>query len=483
MELFSYQKEAITALLRKVERYHGALLYGDVRTGKTRVCIALAQKLKVDTCLFVTKKSAIQSIQDEYKKVKDNGDLAFICINYELFRSKKFESLKLALHNQSVLVILDESHNIIGSHRTEENLTYNRIYRFLRDREKQTYCVTCTGTPNPESPLQYYRQIAIIPRNSLSVWFPTLWRFKDQGCDLAYDHVYIRGVLTKRENLSASKIKNVRVQFPNIVINPQEEVDMHIVRMKSQDVPNGKITWKKINITCQATEAALHQAAKREEYQFTCAGADVRIPFFNATRKAHALRQLAGGAFMYNSESFENGGFDNEEFTIKRLTKEEKFHHFMSGKCKYIAQCLEKGYRLAIYYYYHSEREMFKKVFPDIIHFENSSSIQEFNSNLSHRAIALQITACREGIRIDNVDKIIFYTLDHSCVSNLQAPARAQSYYNKVKDYSVEYLINKSKFSIDDDIYDSVFKKRKNFLLSKITFDDLQRKKGAEVPC
>ena len=72
MKFRKYQIEIINKAFDVLVKYGFVYLSMQVRTGKTLTAMGIAQKLGVDNMLFVTKKKAISSIEDDYKKLKPN---------------------------------------------------------------------------------------------------------------------------------------------------------------------------------------------------------------------------------------------------------------------------------------------------------------------------------------------------------------------------------------------------------------------------
>ena len=70
MKFRKYQSEIIDKAFDVLVKYGFVYLSMQVRTGKTLTAMGTAQKLGVDNMLFVTKKKAISSIEDDYKKLK-----------------------------------------------------------------------------------------------------------------------------------------------------------------------------------------------------------------------------------------------------------------------------------------------------------------------------------------------------------------------------------------------------------------------------
>ena len=67
MEFRQYQKEIITQGLQVLQRYKFLYLAMEVRTGKTLTSLGLADRLNCKNVLFITKKKAISSIENDYK--------------------------------------------------------------------------------------------------------------------------------------------------------------------------------------------------------------------------------------------------------------------------------------------------------------------------------------------------------------------------------------------------------------------------------
>ena len=65
MKFRKYQIEIINKAFDVLVKYGFVYLSMQVRTGKTLTAMGIAQKLGVDNMLFVTKKKAISSIEDD----------------------------------------------------------------------------------------------------------------------------------------------------------------------------------------------------------------------------------------------------------------------------------------------------------------------------------------------------------------------------------------------------------------------------------
>lgn len=102
VEFRPYQLNIINQGTDVIKRYGYLYLAMEVRTGKTLTSLGIADKMKADKVLFITKKKAISSIEADYNNLKPNYFLKVI----------NYESLHLVMDLfRWDLVILDEAHS------------------------------------------------------------------------------------------------------------------------------------------------------------------------------------------------------------------------------------------------------------------------------------------------------------------------------------------------------------------------------------
>ena len=101
MKFRDYQIEIIDKAVEVLKANRFVYLSMQVRTGKTLTAMGTAQKLGVKSMLFVTKKKAIGSIEEDYKKLNPQYNLT--CINYESLHK---------LTGRFDLIVLDEAHSL-----------------------------------------------------------------------------------------------------------------------------------------------------------------------------------------------------------------------------------------------------------------------------------------------------------------------------------------------------------------------------------
>ena len=142
-KLRSYQKEASEQGLEILKKHKILILCFEVRTGKTHISLDIAKYYS--NVLFVTKKKAISSIQEDYITAGHKYDITVT--NYENLHNIK---------GNFDLVIADESHNL-GTYPKP-----NKKAKILRSFVKNDL-ILMSGTITPESNSQLFHQFWISP--------------------------------------------------------------------------------------------------------------------------------------------------------------------------------------------------------------------------------------------------------------------------------------------------------------------------------
>ena len=139
MELRGYQKKISEQAANLLRNFKIAFLCMEVRTGKTLTSLNAANIYGAKKVLFVTKKKAISSILNDYKRI--NTDYQLYIINYDMLHKcdDKFD-----------LIILDESHSLGQYPKPSERTKY--LKKICTDKP----IIYLTGTPTPETYSQLY---------------------------------------------------------------------------------------------------------------------------------------------------------------------------------------------------------------------------------------------------------------------------------------------------------------------------------------
>ena len=117
----------------------------EVRTGKTLTSLGIAKLQNKKNVLFVTKKKAISSIENDYDLL--NPDFSITIINYESLH--KVEGV-------FDLVILDEAHSMGAFPKPSKRA---KQVKELLQKSDNPNVILLSGTPTPESYSQMYHQV------------------------------------------------------------------------------------------------------------------------------------------------------------------------------------------------------------------------------------------------------------------------------------------------------------------------------------
>ena len=171
VEFRQYQKDIIASGFTILQEHGFLYLALEVRTGKTLTSLGIANEMRVKHVLFITKKKAMGSIEDDYAML--NPSYKMTIINYE--------SLHHVMDDEMWdLIILDEAHGLGAFAKPSERAI---MVKDLIEKCKP-YVILLSGTPTPESYSQMYHQVYGIPNNPFRK-YKSFYRFAD-------DHVKIK---------------------------------------------------------------------------------------------------------------------------------------------------------------------------------------------------------------------------------------------------------------------------------------------------
>lgn len=157
------QRKASKKVVKRINKFGIALLWGQVRSGKTRPFLEASRGFKT---LVITKKDAIEGILSEAKAIGIEVDV----INYHSVS-------KIPNPDSYDLVILDECHLYIAN----ASAKVSSIWKMVFDYTQKKRLIFASGTPTAEGYGGLYHML------KLSTWSPfrkykrfTLW-FEDYG--------------------------------------------------------------------------------------------------------------------------------------------------------------------------------------------------------------------------------------------------------------------------------------------------------------
>ena len=366
MQPRDYQIDIANRGLEILNEFGLVYLAMQVRTGKTITSLLLASKMNVGNVLFVTKKKAISSIEDDFK-------LSDFLYKLEVIN---FESVHKC-QGYYDLIIIDEAHSLgqypIPSERT----------KLLKELCKVKPVIFLSGTPSPESFAQLFHQFLVSDRSP----------FKDHKNFYSWHKAY--GIPKKkfvfnRELADYSLVKTEMIESETshlFLTYTQVEAGFEsLVQEAILYVPmSDKVKWAIDKITKD-------KLFKTKDGQMVLAD--------TAVKEMQKVHQICSG-------------------TVK--TEDGNAIIFDDSKARYIKERF-KGQKIAIFYKYIAEGLLLKSMFNNVY-----DDPQEFNKAGEDAVFISQVQSGREGINLSTADALVMYNIDFSAVSYWQSRARMQT--------------------------------------------------------
>lgn len=363
IEFREYQKEIISQGVGTLKNNKFLYLAMEVRTGKTLTSLGICQKLHVNNVLFITKKKAISSIENDYELL--NPEYELTVINYE--------SLHKTKQTKWDVVICDEAHGM-GAFPKPSGRAKKVRNIILRSNP---YVILLSGTPTPESYSQMYHQVYFIP-NSPFAQYKNFYQFAKHYVKVVqkkiggmYINDYSKGKIEIIE-----KMKPYTINFSQKLAGFKVQTNEHILEVEIEEKTTSLINKLKKDLVIEGESEVIL--------------ADTAVKLMT---KVH---QLCSGTIK-----FESGNSMVLDLSKAKFIK-EKF----------------KGKKIGIFYKFKEEVNALKEVFGD----ELCTSLDEFNN--SSKTIALQIVSGREGISLREAECLVYYNIDFSATSYWQSRDR-----------------------------------------------------------
>jgi hypothetical protein len=362
IEFRDYQIDIMEKGVECLRRHRFLYLAMEVRTGKTLTSLGICDKVGVKRVLFVTKKKAISSIEQDYIMLGPGFEIDVI--NYESLHT---------IDNKWDVVILDEAHSLGAfpkpSGRAE--LAGQIIAR------QKPMVILLSGTPTPESYCQMYHQVYAIPGNPFAE-FKNFYRFAEEYADI--------------------KMKKVNSLFIKDYSHGKEKI---LEAIKPYTI---NYTQKEAGFVVETTEEILEVEMKPSTYKMierlkrdlVIEGKDEVILADTSVKLMTKMHQMYSGTIK-----FESG----------------KSMIIDTSKAEFIKENFE-GCKIGIFYKFKEELESLKQIFGD----ELTTDLDEFNTTWKN--IALQIVSGREGISLKMAEYLVYYNIDFSATSYWQSRDR-----------------------------------------------------------
>ena len=206
MKFRDYQEKIIGQGSVILGKYGLLYLSMEVRTGKTLTSLGICEKIGAERVLFLTKKKAISSIEDDYKMMSPSFELQVI--NYE-------SAHKINLGFCPDIVIADESHSLGAFPKPS-----SRAKRLKADLKTwKSKLILMSGTPTPESFSQMYHQVYGCVTNPFSE-YKNFYRWSDDYVNKKQIH-YGYKVATDYSHANNNKV--IEVMSPYTISFTQKE--------------------------------------------------------------------------------------------------------------------------------------------------------------------------------------------------------------------------------------------------------------------
>jgi len=396
MQFRDYQQDIISRGADIISTHGFLYLAMEVRTGKTLTSLGICQQLNVENVLFLTKKKAMSSINDDLDKMCLTSFTMFT-INYESIH--KIPKVKWDV------IICDEAHSMGAFPKP------NKRAKQVKDLVTQngSMVILLSGTPTPESYSQMYHQVYGI-RNNPFAKYKNFYRFSDDYVNVFEKKInsnYIR-------DYSRGKQSILDMMAPYTISYTQKEAGFKV-----------QITEHKVYVDMQPNTYAL---CKRLSRDLVIEGSDQVVLADTPVKLMQKLHQMYSGTVK----------FESGDAMVLDKSKAEFIKGHFTGK------------KLGIFYKFTAELKAMKDVFGDSL----TTDLQEFDT--TDKSIALQIVSGREGLSLRNADCIVYYNIDFSATSYWQSRDRMTT---KDRTHNDVYWVF-SKGGIEDKIYKAVTKKK-----------------------
>jgi hypothetical protein len=402
MQLRDYQVDIAEQAINILKEFKLVYLAMQVRTGKTITSLHIASLYGAKKVLFVTKKKAISSIEDDFKQSNCLYDL--LVINYE--------SLHKITHAYD-LIIVDEAH-ALGQFPKPSN----------RVTELKKIClgkpvIYLSGTPSPETYAQFYHQFFVssfTPFKEFKNFYAWHKEYGIPKTKFLYNMQVPDYTHVKQERIQ-SEIQHLLLTYTQEEAGFESLVEEVILYVPMSD----KVKWAVDKI-------------KKDKLFKTKDGAVVLAD--TSVKEMQKIHQICSGSVK---------------------TEDGNALMFDDTKAKFIKERF-KGQKIAIFYKYIAEGMQLR------VHFAGHiiEDPMAFNEASGDAVFISQIQSGREGINLSTAEALVMYNIDFSAVSYWQSRARMQT-KDRTEASKVYWIFTTG--GIEDRIYTMV-QNKKDFTLS-----------------
>ena len=363
MKYRDYQIEIIKKATAVVSKSKFVYLSMQVRTGKTLTAMGVANNLNIGRMLFVTKKKAMSSIQEDYNKLNPNYEI--VIINYESLHK---------IQGKFDLIVLDEAHSMGAYPKPSKRAKQVKDIILIN----RPYVILMSGTPTPESFSQMYHQVYSCPNNPFK-HHTNFYKFARE-----YVNVFQKKIGAMPHNdYTQGKETILDEMKPYMISYTQKEAGFKVETIE-------KVLKVKMDFTT-------YKLIKKLKTDLVIKGKTGEVILADTGVKLMSkIHQMFSGTVK-----FESG---------KSLVLD-------TSKAEFIATQF-KNKKLGIFYKFKAEYDALKSVLGDTL----TTELEEFKT--TDKSIALQIVSGREGISLKEADYLVYYNIDFSALSYWQSRDR-----------------------------------------------------------
>jgi SNF2 family DNA or RNA helicase len=359
-----------------LEKFGLLYLSMEVRCGKTLTALSIAEPY--NNVLFVTKKKAISSIENDYELL--NPSYKLTVINYESLHK---------VNDNFDLVIVDEAHGLGAFPKPSKRV------KDLMPKCRNKPIIYLSGTPSPESFSQLYHQFKISSNSPFYRW-PTFYKWANEFVTIERKMIagnFINDYSNARKDKIDEFCKHLFISYTQQAAGFTNTIQEEVLHVRMKPVTKHLIKTLSKDLVIQ--------------------GKDEVILADTPVKLQQKIHQLSSGTIK-----FESGNTKVIDYS----------------KCEFIKRNF-KGQKIAIFYKFKAEFQALKETFPNW-----TNEIEEFNNN-KESVFLVQILSGREGINLSVADSLIFYNIDFSATSYFQARDRLTS-KTRTKDNKVYWLFS-----------------------------------------
>ena len=357
--------------------------------------------------LFITKKLAFKSIEEDYADFGYEGCFTLDIVNKE--------SLHKLTDDDYDIIVVDEAHEYGAFPKS------GKYQKAIRLRFSRLPMVFLSGTPHPESFCQLYHQFEMSSRSP--------WR----GYKNFYQWHKVYGI-PKIKYLGALKVPDYSDCRKDKVLTEVNHLMLSFTQQEAGFTTSVNIKKLYHNMGDKVTKLI---SQLRDDHIIR--GNEGRVIIADSGAKMMSkVHQLSSGTCKTDCGDSIIFDYSKAEFIRD---------HFIGNK-------------LAIFYYFQAELDILKHVFGDTL----TTDLEEFNSSSKH--FAVQQARGAKGISLKMADKLVFYNFGFSNEKYIQAIDRLTTMDRLSND--VYFIINPN--GIDNFVFASLEAKQ-DYILSAFKKD------------